>query len=232
MSWKYLLWEAIPILVIDLLVVGHQHVETVILDTYLNPDAVGIFSAVRRIIVLASFPLLLLNTTVRPFIAQLYRQQHNQQLDSLLRGSATAAVVVALPLYAALAVFAEPILATLFGPEFVQAAWALRILSLSGIVFVSSGCCGMVLLMTGNQRVTMWTALTLSLAYLFCTPYAVQQHGIIGAAVAGATFVVCSNLTLALASRYFAGIWSTATLRPEIVRNAWRTLVQQRGANP
>lgn len=228
-SVSFLLREAFPILVIDILIIGHQHIEALILDAYLTSESVGIFSSVRRIIGLAGFPLLLLNTTVRPFIAQLYRQKNEQQLNGLLRGSATIAVIIALPIYVGLAVFAEPILSTLFGPKFGDGAWALRILTLSGLVFVASGCCSMVLLMTGNQRVTMWTIMVYSLVYLLLAPLAAQSYGMEGAAIAGALFVIFGNVTLVFAAHYFTGILSTATYRPSIVRNAWHSFVS-RGA--
>lgn len=212
--FSQMLRDGFPIVVVELIVVGILHIETLVISESLSLSEAAVFSAVRRIITLVCVPLLLVNTTIRPFVAELHTQHQLSKLTMLVRGSSTVALIVAMPIFICLVVFANPILASLFGQQYVAGATALQVLALSSLVFVGSGSCGLLLQMTGNQQASMYTSLFFGLLYITCAPYAIIAFGLTGAAVAAAILVCATNLTQLFVSRLLLGIWTCATLRP------------------
>ena len=214
---RRMLLEGFPILIVELVVLGIVPIESLIISGALSPSDVAIFSAVRRIIMLVTVPLVLVNTTIRPFVAELHSRHQLSKLTLLVRGSCTAALVLSMPLFLCVAAFAGPILSILFGASYAAGATALQILALSSLVFVGSGSCGLLLQMTGNQKASMYTSLLFGFLYTMLAPYAISAFGLTGAAVAAATLVCSRNLTQLFVSRALVGIWTCATLRPRRV---------------
>lgn len=95
-------------------------------------------------------------------------------------------------------VAAEPLLG-LIGAEFTAAAPMLRIIVVGQIIYTITGPAGLVLAMTGHERVNFAITLTSTLSLILFAPLIAQAFGAAGVATCVALFLVGRNL----ASLYF-----------------------------
>ncbi|MDZ3833685.1 MAG: hypothetical protein U0S50_18000 [Sphingopyxis sp.] len=93
---------------------------------------------------------------------------------------------------------AEPLLG-LIGSEFIAAAPMLRIVVLGQMIYTITGPAGLVLAMTGHERVNFAITITSTLSLILFAPLIAQSFGAAGVATCVALFLVGRNL----ASLYF-----------------------------
>jgi O-antigen/teichoic acid export membrane protein len=183
-----------------------------ILGTFLPKEDVGLYFAALRLVNLVSMPLVLVNLIVPPFIADLYARGEKDQLQRVVRATATIAGVPAFVVLATFLLFGGPIMALVFSEPYRAAAPLLGLLSIGYLVNVWTGSCGVTLSMTGHQTVLMRITLVSGIISVGGSLLVVNRFGTIGVAtVVGATAVL-QNLWMWGAARYHAGIWTHATI--------------------
>jgi O-antigen/teichoic acid export membrane protein len=117
--------------------------------------------------------------------------------------------VVSLPLLLVLLLFAEFALA-LFGEEFVEGAWALRILALGQFINVAFGPVGASLTMSGREKAVLWIELVVVVCSTGLTVLLLPLFGMEGLAVAILIAAVLRNgLSLFVLRRQLAGFSDT-----------------------
>lgn len=222
--------SAWPLLAQQLVSVGLPEAGKLLLGFYSTTDDAGMYNAAVRLVLLAHVPLMVVNNAIQPFITELYASRNKEKLTTLIRGSATLAALPCLGVLFVFFVFPEFVLSTTFGPDFVGAARALRILSLGSLAWVLSGSCGLVLMMTGHERSCMLGTILPGVAYLICCPWLIEHFGLNGAA-SGATFLqLASNGLCMLLVFYHHRIWTAVTFSQTIVRDCLKLV--QRGKRP
>jgi O-antigen/teichoic acid export membrane protein len=113
---------------------------------------------------------------------------------------------LSLPLFVLTLGFPEWVLG-LFGPNFVGGATALRILALGQLINILAGPIGVVLLMTGNERQSLYVSV-ISLAMLaICCFTLIPAYGLNGAAMTTTLIIAARTLTsVAMVRRLFRTI--------------------------
>ena len=143
----------------------------------------------------------------------------NEDLETLLRSSATIALVPAAGLTMLFIVFGRPMLVAGFGDFYGGANTVLVLLSLGYLITTASGSSALLLVLTGRQRslviATLWTA-PVSLILIFVCGYTL---GYLGVAAATAVAMGAMHAIYALTAMRTTGVNTFATLAPaQVIR--------------
>ena len=88
----------------------------------------------------------------------------------------------------------------------------LQILSVGNIAAVASGSCGLLLMMSGNQRYAMMSGTIGAIVFIILAPALTGVFGITGMALGVAVSTIIRNVVTAIFAKKCVGIWSTPTL--------------------
>ncbi len=180
----------------EILLVLLGTIDCVLLGLLVGSAEVGIFSAVLRLGIVATWFRLPVYTRVSPRMAALAKNGNHEQLAVVCVRAARLVTLGSLPVLGGLAVF-PPLCLSLFGHEFVAGAAALTIVACGKFVEVAAGPTREVLLMGGRERdVAGCVAGTLVLQVLLGLVL-IPRFGLVGAAVTNCT------ITVALAASSF-----------------------------
>lgn len=189
--------------------VGTLNVEvaSIFLGGMVDHHSVAYFKVAMQAVSLIAIGLNAINTVIMPDVAQLYKQNNVEATQALLARSVRLTVLVSLPIILFLIIFGEAAIMFLFGVDYLPAYPIMAILLLGQLVNVSMGSVGLVLNMTGNEKMaakSLIIALLLNVMMLFIL---VPIYGAIGAAVSVSTGLACWNLLMAV------DVYKTTTLK-------------------
>ena len=165
----------------------------VALARFQSTTEVGLFRTTWQIASLFNVLVVAVEAVVGPRVAAAWRSLDRPAIARMYRQSSVMMALLASPLL--LLCFAAPEwLLHFFGPEFVDAATALRILAFAQFVNLVTGPTGTILMMTGHERTALWnasTSLVLAVVLIFAV---VPVYGLIGAALTSAAPIIFRNL--------------------------------------
>jgi O-antigen/teichoic acid export membrane protein len=189
-----------------------------ILGAFQPTDEVALYGAAAKLTVLVATPMIIFSGVMPPLVAELFAQGKIRKLERTLRSGAT---LIGLPALAVLMLFvvAGPwVLGTVYEPYYRQAAPILVIMSVSRLIAVWTGSCGIALMMTGHQkdmmRITLASAGLSVGGGLLLAPH----FGAIGVAVATASAQVFQNMVQLLVAHRRLGIWTYVSFSPDVLR--------------
>lgn len=188
----------------------------------LNADDVAIYGAAWRLMNILAMPLLLMNMTVNPVIAELHATGGKKSLQSALRGTATVAAVPAFVVLLLYIGFSANVLEVVYGAPYRSGAPVLVILSVGMLANVWTGSCSQVLAMTGHQHHLMMITVGTGIFSVIISLYAVQFWGLFGIATAVSVGLIIQNCIGWLTVYRLTGLWTHGTLRPKFIREAVR----------
>ncbi len=187
-----------------------------IASVYCSGEDLARFAAARRLIQLLALPLGTINLAVISTIPELYAQGRRDELQRVLRTTATLATVPVVALAAAICIAPGPILELAFGSPYRAAAPLLVTLVLGQLVLCWSGTCGLSLTVTGHHRAVLWVHLSTVLMLLIAGLWAASNYGTLGIAVASTLAAAINNLLMWITARARMGIWTHAALVPQL----------------
>ncbi|MEJ2207684.1 MAG: flippase [Anaerolineae bacterium] len=206
---RLLLSTSIPLFWVALMNLVMSQTDVVLLGVWGDSSLVGIYGTAARTSSLTSFVLLAMISISAPKFAALYAQEDFGNLESLARnvarlGTLVASVVI-LPL-----VLAPSWILGLFGPEFVAGRTVLIILAAGQFVNVATGPVGLLLLMTGHEKIQRNNSILSAALNVLLGVILVPTYGLTGAAVATASTLAFKNLnTVRLVQKYLGiKVWS------------------------
>jgi O-antigen/teichoic acid export membrane protein len=173
---------------------------------FVPSEELAYLSAAQRTAGITSFVLIVVNMTVAPRYARLWKEQKVQEIQRLAKVSTRAMVALMLPIMAAMVLVPDWIM-KLFGPGFEQGAILLTIMAVGQFVNVATGSVGYLLNMSGHERdlknVTLFSGpLTIIFAVLLAS-----EFGALGAACATAIGVSAQNLGALWMVKRRLGFW-------------------------
>ncbi|MAO82157.1 MAG: hypothetical protein CMH82_16140 [Nocardioides sp.] len=169
----------------------------------------GLYSAASRLAISMNIALVAVNFALAPAAARLFGRQDIEGLQRAVTRAARLATLFAGGLALAMAL-AAPLLLSIFGPEFSDAATPLRILAIGYLVSAFCGPVGTVLNMTSAQRssgVVMLVAVAVDILLLILL---IPPLGATGAAISTASSMVIWNVSMAVVARRRLGVDATA----------------------
>lgn len=129
--------------------------DVLMLGIFAGADDVAVYGAAARLVMLVSVSLLMVNAVVAPLIPELNTRGRRADLERLLRRTAAIAAIPAIGALAGMVVCGGAVLAIVYGDYYARGAVVLVILSLGQLVNVLAGSCNLVLVMTGNQNLSL-----------------------------------------------------------------------------
>lgn len=162
-------------------------------------EQVAAMQVAERGAMLVVLSLTVVNLVIGPHITQVHKAGDHIRLQSLSRYSARMALLVALPIALPIIFFGAPILALVFGNEYAEiATLPLAILAVGQVINVTFGSVGMLLTMSGFERDTLLGQVVALIVNVIAAVSLIPIMGVVGAAIATATGLVCWNLVLGL----------------------------------
>ena len=143
-AWSLLLGNIVNVLLMrsDIWLVG----------SLLTSEDAALYGAAARIITLVVLPAMIVSAVVPPMIAELYTQGRKDELEKVMRGSATLSAMPSLVILLIFIFGGAPLLGIIYGPYYTDAALVLAILSLGQLASAWAGPCAQLLLMSGHDK--------------------------------------------------------------------------------
>ncbi|PWI29834.1 flippase [Flavobacteriaceae bacterium LYZ1037] len=181
-SWSFLR-EAFPMMLSGVVIVFLGWTDTFVLGIYETDDTIGIYNVALKIATLTSFSLQAINSILAPKVAKYYKESNNSELKKIVRFATKINFIITLIVVLLIFLFHEFLLG-LFGLEFLAGGTVLLILCVGQLVNSLSGSVGLILQMTGHQKIhqnIVLVALGINIILNFIlTP----RYGAVGAAIA------------------------------------------------
>ena len=189
------------------------------------------YVAARRVVLLAMFPLSVLNSTAAGLVSRLYGS-NRAALGNALRAGATLVAAPCVLFYAVALVAPEWTCRLVLGAGYESSAGPLRWLVPGHLVLTLTGSCGLVLTLTGHQRSYLLVNAAALVLLLTAGPWACRWGGV-GLAAAVSGVVGLQNAACWLLARRNAGLDTAARLtllvRPRDLRGSLRPRPQRDG---
>ncbi|HEY0720248.1 MAG TPA: flippase [Gammaproteobacteria bacterium] len=166
----------------------------------------ALFQVASQIVGVVVLGLTAVNLPLQPKLAAAWGQGKKVQAQQLVSESAKMASVLAIAAAVIIMPFAEQLL-SIYGEQYTGSAWALRILVMGQIFNALSGSCGVVLAMTGHQKLQLMGLILALLVNLVVAIFAIPMFGVVGAAMATTFSLLLWNMLL----MFFA--WKKTGLR-------------------
>ncbi len=174
----------------------------------LHPQDVSLFAAASRLMLLANTPLGAAQLALTPAIASLYASNKVEELQDLVRRTATLVTLPVLGLLLLIVLIPGTLLSFLFGAGFSRGAAALVWLSVGQLLNNATGLCGAVLAMSGREKDVLVTGFVV-VGLKVCIGIPVALHwGLTAFAAESGVTTAALYLILLLLVRLRLGIWT------------------------
>lgn len=179
---------------------GVQIIKTRVL-TYLlvifgSIDAVAIYEIAVRGASLVSFVLDALNNAIAPFVSSSYERQDMKALQNIITKTGRIIFVCSIPVALVFILGGERLLIFVFGEAYGASYWPLFILCIGQIVSSIIGCVGLLLNMTGYQRILSRNNFLFLVVNVIISIPLITYYGAVGAAIVSSFILILQNITL------------------------------------
>lgn len=186
---------ALPLTVLSGIMVVNGRTDVVMVGWLAGVPEAGTYDVASKVSDIVAFLLTALNQASAPAFARLHALGKKLELQTLMGRQTRLILAGTAPLAAGLLIFGDRVMG-IFGAEFVVARGAMSILVVGQLVNVAAGPVGLLLMMSGHERLVavgfgLGAALNLVLNFLF-----IPLWGLTGAAVATATSMAIWNVIL------------------------------------
>ena len=200
-NWRELMSFSIPVWISGLLRNFRSNIQVLLLGTFYTAAGVGVFNVVGRVNLIGRMAFNSISTSSRPIIAEIHAQKDWKQLANIYQTTTRWGVTVNLPIFLALLLFSEAILA-IFGDDFIAGAMAMRVLAFAELVDAFTGTCGAIIDMTGLTRIKVANSVIQLILAVTVNVLLIPRYGLMGAAV-GALIVNATINTLRMVEVWY-----------------------------
>lgn len=200
---------ALPFMWLGMLQLVNYRTDLIMLGTLNGGHDAGIYAVVSRAAGLIPFFLGATNNVLAPRVAKLYQAGDIHQLQRLLNASIRRVCLITVPLALIMIFASEPLLILLYGHAYADGSVALTILASAQLFDVCAGPTGMLMNMTGYEKLTAIAVSCSALLNIALNAILIPIYGINGAAVASGTSVVLWNILIVYWIRQHLGLKSS-----------------------
>jgi len=151
--------------------------------------------------------LSIVNMVLAPFIVRAYQNDDFNSLQKMVTKAARGSLLLALPLAIVLIVFGKEIIELTFGVEYSKISyWPLVVVVLAQLFNVMCGSAGMVLSMSGNEKLTLIGQFVSVLLNVILCLVLIPYYGATGAALGVGCALMVWNLILVFFLKHKLGI--------------------------
>ena len=211
-STSELLAASIPLFWVSFLDILTQWMGILALGIFCSEKEVGIFTIASNTALVISVFLFSVNSIAAPKYAALYKKKEIATLGKVARESTMLMIVLSIPLLLVF-IFSPGWIMSLYGSDFQQGAILLSILSLGHSISVASGSVGLLLVMSGNERLMMNVVIAITVLGIVANIILVPLAGSLGAAIAASLCIMAKNVINTFLVRQKLGFFATPLLR-------------------
>ncbi|MCF8469034.1 MAG: flippase [Sneathiella sp.] len=195
-EYKTKIWahSASPMLLAGGMGLLNREISVIMLGFLGAAESVGIFRIAQRAAMIVPFGLSAVEATIAPTISSLYKNGHLERLQRIYIKSTQAMLFYGLPAALFLMVGGIWFIPVILGQDYVPATWPLIILCCGQIVNVLMGAVGILLLMTGNERLNFKGATISAIVCVIINALTIPLWGATGAAIGRSVSVVILNI--------------------------------------
>lgn len=153
-TWSTITYS-LPFLGTTLFLVLRTQVALWIVGGFGSKADAALFGIAQRVMNAVMLPSMVMTNALQPTVAKLVASSSRDVLESLLRRTATLTALPVLASFIIVTAAGGTLLGLLFGPEYAAGGGTLQILAIGNLAFVALGSPGLVLGMSGRQRVNM-----------------------------------------------------------------------------
>lgn len=187
-----------PFAILTLVGTMNNELGTIFLGFFSHEEDVAFFKVATQAILVLVIGLQAVNAVSGPRIAALYKQGDLHEMQVVLKQSVRLSFVSSLPCMIALLLFGDKLIVFFFGSEYLPAYDLILILMLGQVFNICMGSVGLVLNMTGNEKVTLRAqAFTLILTVFLLIVTIPYLQGL-GAAIAISLGLISWNILMAI----------------------------------
>ncbi len=176
-------------------------------------DGVALYGAAGRLITLVVLPVMIISAVIPPMAAELYAQGRKDELQRVMRGTATLSAIPAVCVIAVFIFAGDGLLGLIFGPFYAGGAGVLAILSLGQLVSVLAGPCAQLLLMSGHERALLVINLLALIVAISGAALLAERWQMQGIAASYAIAIALQNIAMVIHARRHTGITTAIGLR-------------------
>lgn len=198
---------AFPLMLASSFVVMMSQISIFIMVRYVSVLEVGLYAAAFKISMLSSIALKSVNSVTSPQFAALFKEGKLDELKQIVRFSTLLSVLVSIPIILLCVIIPQYIL-SLYGSEFMVAAYVLQVLALARLVDSAAGPTVVLLQMTDSEKAFRNITFLTLMGLIGLSVYWIPIYGIAGAAYATLASVFMSNSLCLLVIRYKLGFWN------------------------
>jgi len=195
---KELLIFSLPLMGTSIFSMLTLYTDTIVLGYFKTPQDVGLYNAAYPIAFFITVPYTALLMIFTPVASNLYSQNLIGELRKDFAISTKWICFVTLPIFLVLLLFPEIVISFIFGPAYISAAPALRILSLGFIINGLFGPNVGAIIAIGQSRFLMWSVMASALSNILLSITLIPSMGFIGAAISSAVAMVLANLLISI----------------------------------
>jgi len=185
---------------------GLTWADTILIGIFLSSSDVGVYNVATRLVVLASFVMVPINSSFAPRIAALYQQGRTETLRRSYAAATSWIVRLSLPAFIILGLFPRELL-RFFGPGFVVGAAVTVLLAAGKFVDAGTGPCALMLNMSGRPALNMADNVVVLVLNVVLNIWLIPIFGIVGSAGAWAVSLALVNLARVVQVRMIMGMF-------------------------
>lgn len=191
-DYKELLILSTPLLIASASVVLAESIATILLGYFANTKEIGLFSVSLRMAMFISFILQVTNSAISPKIAEMYKNQEIKPLQNLIYKITITNFIIGIIIFS-IYLLQGPNILELWGKEFGNAYKLLIVLSIGEVINLSTGASGVILVMTGFQKIRRNIALASLIINVILSVGLIYYWGAFGAAIAVSLTILFDN---------------------------------------
>ncbi len=174
----------------------NREISVIFLGILQGPEDVGLFRVAQRGADLVPFGLIAVNMAIAPTVAELFARGEKDRLQNMVRKSTWAIMGFALPVVLFLILGGKWLLPIVFGPEYAPAYILLVILCLGQLFNAAMGSVGLLLNMSGFERLIAWGGTIAALINTILNLFLIPLCGAVGASIAVCSSIIFWNVLL------------------------------------
>jgi len=195
---KELMIFSLPLMGTSIFSMLTLYADTIMLGYFKTPQEVGLYNAAYPLAFFITVPYTAFLMIFTPVASHLYSQNLIGELNRSFSVTAKWICFVTFPVFLVLFLFPEIVINFVFGPAYVSAGPALRILSAGFIINSLFGPNVGAMLAIGQSRFLMWSVLVSALSNVLLSIALIPSMGFIGAAISSAVAMVMANSLISI----------------------------------
>ena len=191
---RNLLNFSVPLMFVTILQTFMHWMDIIMLGYFTDASVVGLYHPAARTAGLLQVLLLSFISIYAPMMSQLHAKSDFWEMSHLYKLVSRWLITFSIPILLILIIYPVKVM-LLFGPDYMNSASILVLLSIGSFIQASLGAAGPALSMSGYTRIVFWNSMGAFILNLILNVILIPKYGIIGAA--WATFISLTAIGLA-----------------------------------